>query len=238
MHLFFTCPFAKAVWVAHPWFIKSEILSNNFASITEIIHALLNSGHPQASLTNIMTFLWCIWKARNDVLFDRKVVKPMHVSQAMQAILNNQELDLQPLQIGQGISQIEHKEYLFINSNQQGHVGIMQATGSSCRVFTDAAWKAERQNITGIGIYIELAKEHQQVNISILVFEKPIHSPLQAEAMALQVAAKVLSTVAAGDIIFFTDSQVLAQAAQARDILRRPGHWEIRNQLANFFCHH
>ena len=94
-HLFFTCPFARAVWIAHPWFIKSEILSNNYDSIVEIINALLNSGHPHASLINIMIFRWCIWKARNNTLFDRKETKPIHAFQIMQAILDNQELTLQ-----------------------------------------------------------------------------------------------------------------------------------------------
>ncbi|XP_044319415.1 uncharacterized protein [Triticum aestivum] len=58
----------------------------------------------------------------------------------------------------------------------------------------------------------------------------------QAEAMALQVAAQVVIAITTGNIMFFTDNQVLAQAAQARDILKIPGHWQIRNQLANFFA--
>lgn len=236
MHLFFACPFAKAAWVAHPWFIKSEILCNNYNSIAQIIHALLNSGHPQASLINIMTFLWCIWKARNDALFDRKEVKPMNVFQAMQAILNNQELALQSNQAGQATCQNELNNNLLLNSQQKGHAGTMQVIGPSCRVFTDAAWKPGRENVTGIGISIQLAKEHQHVNISILVSEEPILSPLQAEAMALQVAAQVVIAITTGNIMFFTDNQVLAQAAQARNILKSLGHWEIRNQLANFFA--
>ena len=32
-------PFARASWVAHAWFIEYEILSNNYASIAEIINA-------------------------------------------------------------------------------------------------------------------------------------------------------------------------------------------------------
>ncbi|XP_044319414.1 uncharacterized protein [Triticum aestivum] len=103
-------------------------------------------------------------------------------------------------------------------------------------VFTDAAWKPGRENTTGIEISIQFAKEQQHVNISILVSEEPIISPLQAEAMALQVAAQVVIAITTGNIMFFTDNQVLAQAAQARDILKIPGHWQIRNQLANFFA--
>lgn len=70
------------------------MLAHNHATIPASILAILNSTHPQASLINIMTFLWCIWKARNDKLFGRKDTSPMQVYQAMQAILKNQELAL------------------------------------------------------------------------------------------------------------------------------------------------
>lgn len=86
MHLFFTCPFAKVAWISEPWYINSEILSHTLAGITNIIQALLNSNYPHASLINIMTFLWCIWKARNDSLFGRKNTTPFQVHQIMQAI--------------------------------------------------------------------------------------------------------------------------------------------------------
>lgn len=95
MHLFFTCPFVKAVWILEPWYINSEILSHTHTDIPHILHDLLNSNHPQASLINIMTFLWCIWKARNDALFARKNTTPRQVYQATQAILKNQELAFQ-----------------------------------------------------------------------------------------------------------------------------------------------
>lgn len=60
IHLFFTCPFAKAAWFSEPWNIRSEFFVQNFDSIPAIIQALLTFNHPHASLNNIMTFLWCI----------------------------------------------------------------------------------------------------------------------------------------------------------------------------------
>ena len=52
------------------------------------------------------------------------------------------------------------------------HASTMQATNTKCRVFTDAAWKVERQNTTGIGIFIQMLEEKQEVNISIHVSEE------------------------------------------------------------------
>lgn len=92
IHLFFTCPFAKAAWFLDPWYMNTEILAQHYEPIPAIINAILNSSHPHASITNIMTFLWCIWKARNDSLFGRKTNTPPQVHQAMQAIIRSQDL--------------------------------------------------------------------------------------------------------------------------------------------------
>jgi hypothetical protein len=60
MHLLFLCPFSKAAWFSHPWYIRSEALATTHRSIPEIIHAIFSSGHPMASIENIYTFLWCL----------------------------------------------------------------------------------------------------------------------------------------------------------------------------------
>lgn len=137
MHLFFTCSFAKAAWILHPWFINAEILANNYSSIAAIIHAFLNLGHPQASLINIITFLWCLWKARNDMLFSRKETKPTQVHQAMQAILKNQELVLQSDLEGPNIWQTNHSPKVLPNTQNKAFEGT--TTVSNCRVYSDAA---------------------------------------------------------------------------------------------------
>jgi hypothetical protein len=50
MHLLFLCPFSKAAWFSHPWYIRSEALATTHRSIPEIIHAIFSSGHPMASI--------------------------------------------------------------------------------------------------------------------------------------------------------------------------------------------
>lgn len=85
---FFLCHFARAAWFGHPWYIKADNLFRNHSSILDIILMFISSQHPYASLNNIMTFLWFLWKARNDNLFQRKQGNPVQVYHAAQAILN------------------------------------------------------------------------------------------------------------------------------------------------------
>ena len=68
-HIFFTCPYARAAWFAKPWYIRMDNFISNSTSIITIILNLLSSDHPHASLTNIFTFMWCLWKVRNEKLF-------------------------------------------------------------------------------------------------------------------------------------------------------------------------
>jgi hypothetical protein len=71
-HLFFLCPFANAAWFSNPWFLRSEAFIQNANSFSAVLFSLLSSGHPEVGLASLGTFLWCLWKARNDHLFDRK----------------------------------------------------------------------------------------------------------------------------------------------------------------------
>jgi hypothetical protein len=86
-HLFFLCLFAKAAWFLEPWFLRSEIFMQNANSFALVLFSLLSSGHPEANLETIATFLWCLWKARNDQLFGRKNSTPQQVARNARALL-------------------------------------------------------------------------------------------------------------------------------------------------------
>jgi hypothetical protein len=100
MHMFFLCPFSKAAWFCSPWFIKTEILAATNPSIPDMIQSLLTSGHPQITLSSLYTFLWCLWKSRNDALFARKYCRPSQVYVAANAIIQGSKLD--------GATPVEH----------------------------------------------------------------------------------------------------------------------------------
>jgi hypothetical protein len=92
IHLFCTCHFAMIAWFGAPWFIRTDILTHNCSSLTQILLNLQNLNHPHASLQNILTFMWCIWKSRNDCLFNRKNGAPYQININAQALCNSLEL--------------------------------------------------------------------------------------------------------------------------------------------------
>jgi hypothetical protein len=92
IHLFFTCHFARVAWFSYPWFVRSEMLITDCNSMSQILIKLLSMNHPYATLENILTFMWCIWKSRNDNLFCRKPGAPYQVYQAARAIQQNMEM--------------------------------------------------------------------------------------------------------------------------------------------------
>ena len=53
----------------------------------------LRTRHPYGYLSNIFTFLWCLWKARNDFLFDRKKSLPHHVQIAANALSSHHSVE-------------------------------------------------------------------------------------------------------------------------------------------------
>jgi hypothetical protein len=57
MHMLFLCAFSKAAWFSAPWFIRTEILAENHRSVSQMIQALLSSGHPHI---NIFYFIYLL----------------------------------------------------------------------------------------------------------------------------------------------------------------------------------
>lgn len=69
IHLFFHCSFARAVWFSLLGFKINNFDQSFYPS--NIIRFLLASWHPIASIEIVFATLWMIWKARNDMLFNK-----------------------------------------------------------------------------------------------------------------------------------------------------------------------
>jgi hypothetical protein len=125
-------------------------------------------NHPNATLPNVLTFMWCLWKSRNDHLFNRQQLHPAQIQHMANALNHNLELS--------NIEQVTN-----MNKNVQTNKivlqdvqGNIQVTGSQLplhgqtlktdlmikgtKVFSDAAWKTKKapelSSVTGIGVFI------------------------------------------------------------------------------------
>lgn len=249
IHLFFTCHFARVAWFSFPWFIRSEVLAANCNSLSQILLKFLTMNHPHASLENILTFMWCIWKSRNDNLFDRKQGAPHQVYQAAKAIQKNMEMfdptAISPLQVqedpGNEYGNRSHAPNVDPPPPQLGSTlnSDLQIVGA--KIFSDASWKS--RNISrrtdsqrmGIGLYLQFQVAEASCNVMIPASAEYGASPLKAEATALLLAAKVAQLFQLQGITFLTDNLVLAKASATQSISAQEVPWEIRNDLASFF---
>ena len=75
-HLFFLCHFARAAWFSSPWFLKADVLLQGHSTMHSVLTSLIQMRHPHGSIPNILNFRWCLWKAHNDFLFNRKKALP------------------------------------------------------------------------------------------------------------------------------------------------------------------
>jgi hypothetical protein len=196
-----------------------------------MIQTLLTSQHPQINVTTLYTFLWCLWKARNDTLFCRKVSRPSQVYGAANAIIKGTNLEDNksthqqrhentqwPIQMSSPISQAQHDDYFTENV-----------------IYCDAAWgtkTGEDNSRAGLGIIIHMHNNQHLRQLHVSALSPPASSPLQAETYGLLLATKLADLLQIQDPYFYTDNSVLALAEASPTLFNAPGHWENRPHLA------
>ncbi|CAM0958575.1 unnamed protein product [Alopecurus aequalis] len=101
-------------------------------------------------------------------------------------------------------------------------------------IFSDASWSPafDGQPVpAGLGIYMQLHGDRPCSNVSISAISPPASSAIQAEAFGLLLAVKLAEMLHIHQPTFLTDKATLATATATQDLLRAPGHWELRPQL-------
>jgi hypothetical protein len=214
---FFLCPFAKAAWFSSPWLLRSEVYFVNHGSIPAVIEAILSSGHPNASTTNLYTFLWCLWKSRNDNPFGRKSNKPFQVHAAAKAILQGVRTDdeLTPTEVHASITQDKQ-----CTSLQQGSSVSEPSKLAGPVFYVDAAWsplQGQNSAPAGIGIFIQHTGLTPSSNSFISAMSPHVSSALQAEAFRVQLAVRIAELLCSEQPIFLTDNMTLSVAAAANN---------------------
>jgi ribonuclease HI len=237
-HLFFDCRFSHAVWFASTLGLRVQgLVQLGINQVQDTMHYILSNYNSDDALPKTLTILWSIWKARNDLLFNRKNLSPMQVLYMAKAL--QVEKDIQ--------TNAGSKHYVVageMNSRRSSLEPDLNRVTKGPNIYTDGAWKCKPTPIfagstnkekAGLGIYIHWEGPDQH---TILVQASTTStSALQAEAHAMELAAYISNHLDIDEPNFLTDSQILADVARRRDPRNHPGHWTIRPNLMEFIYH-
>lgn len=155
-----------------------------------MIRALITSQHPKINLTTLYTFLWCLWKARNDCLFCSKLCKPSQVYASANAII--EETNLEDKNSTQQQESDKAQEQLQASTTTTHTHDCNNLTGNV--IFCDAAWERRTDSElghAGLGVIITMQDNRHLQRLHVSALSPPVSSPLQAETYGLLLATKL-----------------------------------------------
>lgn len=191
-HLFFSCHYVHAVWFASPLGLRVEgLIQQGIDQIEDALHHMMAIYKTSSSVALIFNILWSIWKARNNLLFNKKqsTLQVLHVAKTL--LYTG---DMEQGEQGRLISTpavVSHSTTLVAFDRNR--------VGKGPNIYTDAAWKspstsssicAGTRSKTEIGIFMHWINEGTMHAI-LVEATCMAHSTLQAEAQALEFAAQL-----------------------------------------------
>uniref|UniRef100_A0ACD5ZLW8 Uncharacterized protein n=1 Tax=Avena sativa TaxID=4498 RepID=A0ACD5ZLW8_AVESA len=193
--------------------------------------------HPHASLANILTFMWCIWKSRNDCLFNRKKGEPYQIYINSHAILKTVNI----LETPSAFLRDKPKQILTNHENRKDgcrNIRLAEDDFTGTTIFSDASWKEDKmRNSTGsqyrgIGIFIQTKGDKGHANLKIQASTSSTLSVLQAGATAMLLAAEIAAKLQIQNPTLLTDNKLLAMAVADGRLESNFVHWNTREVLA------
>nr|XP_045083744.1 uncharacterized protein LOC120962928 [Aegilops tauschii subsp. strangulata] len=238
-HLFFLCDFARAAWFSSPWFIRSDVLIQGHTSLHSSISTFLRMSHPHVSIENILNSLWCLWKARNDFLFDRKKALPHHVHIVAKAL----SYDL--YDVSNHMSSLQEVPQVQVSPGQlplQGKTLKSDLLLVGPKIYSNAAFRCKKfpglvqaSVATGVGVYLSWPKDQFEINVQIQASAPATSSPIQAKALALSFAAHLANRLNIIHPTFLMHCLSLASLAASGEIVEANTPWSIRKLLGDVF---
>jgi hypothetical protein len=100
-HLFFHCHLPRAVWFSADPPLRTDNLPHEDDGVQLILQAIISNSTPNTLFIKILITMWYLWKARNDIRFQRQSWTPWQVHHAVSAQI---ALHIQALQPGNNIT--------------------------------------------------------------------------------------------------------------------------------------
>uniref|UniRef100_A0ACD5VTL4 Uncharacterized protein n=1 Tax=Avena sativa TaxID=4498 RepID=A0ACD5VTL4_AVESA len=216
-HLFFHCHFSRAVWFSSPLGFRTDFYEQ-YCYPSNFIECLLASLYPAASVHCIFATLWMLWKARNDLLFNRKEWSISQVICAAKAVLSTGDAD-----------------DIAVPSDNLATTRIHAPPFSQppgAVIYCNAAYNRDVDASTaGLGVYLH--DPVRNIKLFVSAISTDASSALQAEAQGLLLAVWVVQLMEWRRVCFLSDSKTLVDAVATDNLLSRSGHWVLRPFLAD-----
>lgn len=203
MHIFFSCPAARATWCASQFPILVERLPLNFTTAFQVLTEAMNMEQIPA----FCNIIWNLWKARNEEIFRGTKTMPLVTlkrAKALEYIPTNQEQQYQ--------RPIEEKG------------PILVPTGTRI-ILIDGSLDVSKASGTGMALY-----NTQGIQERIKGTHFRANDPLEVEAVALH---QVLEEEVQGQsaYLILSDSKILTKAMQEGSI-EKVQSWKAAQVIA------